>query len=79
MSVTAIAGAVAQKVFSLAAKDRNILIPLDDIKNTKIITDSDLKKNICPTPSVKSKVKRKTPVGTSKGKRKTNLEKVLER
>ena len=68
MSVAAIASTVAQKVFSLAAKDRNILIPLDDIKNTKIITDSDLKKNICQTHA-----------GTSKGKRKTNLEKVLER
>jgi hypothetical protein len=71
MSVTAaIAGTIAKKVFSLAAKDRNILIPLDDIKNTKIITDADLKKCICPEIS-----------GASRGKikRKTNLEKVLER
>jgi hypothetical protein len=66
MSVTAaIAGTIAKKVFSLAAKDRNILIPLDDIKNTKIITDADLKKSICSH--------------NTNNKRKTNLEKVLER
>jgi len=38
---------LGKKAVETVLKDRNLLVPLDDIKNTKLITDQDLKKKIC--------------------------------
>jgi len=64
---SAIAGIVANKAYKLLAKNRNVVIPLDDITNTKVMTDAEIKKEYCPP--TKSMIK----------KRKSNLERVLER
>ena len=61
---SAIAGVLANKAYKLIAKDRNIVIPLDDISNTRIMTDTQIKKEYCPPP---------------KQTRKTNLERIQER
>jgi hypothetical protein len=42
-----IAGQAASGAYRLFAKDRNVLIPLDDIKKTSLITDEQLKKQFC--------------------------------
>lgn len=41
-----IAGALAKGAFNIVAKDRNILIPLDDIGSTTILTDAQLKSQV---------------------------------
>jgi hypothetical protein len=64
---TAIAGVLANKAYNILAKNRNVIIPLDDISNTRVMTDTQIKKEFCPQTM---------PTGK---KRKTNLEKVLER
>jgi len=62
-----LAGSIAKGAFNLVAKDRNILIPLDNIQGTKILTDTQLKTHVCP----KKPKKRKIP--------KTNMEKIYDR
>jgi hypothetical protein len=52
-----IGSTIAKKAFNVFAKDRNILIPLDDITSTTIITDEQLKQQYKPAP--KREVKRK--------------------
>ena len=52
-----LAASLAKGTYGLFAKDRNILIPLDDVKNTKVITDKDLKKNICGNKNDSNKKK----------------------
>jgi hypothetical protein len=42
-----IAGQAASGAYRLFSKDRNVLIPLDDIKKTSLITDEQLKKQFC--------------------------------
>jgi hypothetical protein len=64
-----IGATIAKKAFNVFAKDRNILIPLDDITNTSIITDQQLKQQFKPTP--KRGVKRKPTRNV--------MEKILER
>jgi hypothetical protein len=61
-----IGATIAKKAFNVFAKDRNILIPLDDITNTSIITDQQLKQR-GNAKSVKRKPTRNI------------LEKILER
>jgi len=60
---SAIAGFAAKKAYGILAKDRNVLIPLDDISNTRVLTDTQIKKEFCKTPK----------------RRKTNLERIQER
>jgi hypothetical protein len=88
-----IAGALAKGAFNIVAKDRNILIPLDDIGSTSILTDAQLKLQVGggnkKTPDLKalqSKKELDSLVKTLKQltksnpkKLKTNLEKILER
>jgi len=84
MAFSALASGVGASLvkqgFKAVAKDRNILIPLDDPSETQIITDKQLKAQVCPQAKqssnrkTKTKTKRKT-----KKPRKTKLEKVLER
>jgi hypothetical protein len=45
-----IGSTIAKKAFNVFAKDRNILIPLDDITSTTIITDEQLKQQYKPAP-----------------------------
>lgn len=61
---------IAKKAYNIFAKDRNILIPLDDITNTTIITDQQLKQKFKPAPK-KRKAKRKPTRNV--------LDKILER
>jgi hypothetical protein len=61
---TAIAGglalkSLASKAYGLFAKDRNVVIPLDNVSETKIMTDSQIKKEFCP-PKRKSNLQRAT-------------------
>ena len=65
-----IGATIAQKAFNVFAKDRNILIPLDDIKSTTLITDQQLKQQYKPAPK-KRGVKRKPTRNV--------MEKILER
>jgi len=64
-----IGATIAKKAFNVFAKDRNILIPLDDIPSTTIITDQQLKQQYMPAP--KRGVKRKPTRNV--------LDKILER
>jgi len=45
--LTGIAAGIGKGALSLVAKDRNILIPLDAINKTQVITDENLKKQFC--------------------------------
>jgi len=85
MAFSALASGVGASLvkqgFKAVAKDRNILIPLDDPSETQIITDKQLKAQVCPIQAKQSsnrKTKTKTKRKTKKP-RKTKLEKVLER
>jgi hypothetical protein len=62
-----IGATIAKKAFNVFAKDRNILIPLDDITNTSIITDQQLKQQFKPAMRVKRNPTRNV------------MEKILER
>ena len=66
-----IASAVGQKVYKIFAKDRNVLIPLDNISQTSILTDKQLKEKYKAREPIREPVKKK--------KRKNNLDKILER
>jgi hypothetical protein len=58
---SAIAGGLALKAYKFFAKDRNIIIPLDNVSDTKIMTDSQIKKEYCPPKkSRKSNLQRAT-------------------
>lgn len=37
----------AKKAYNVVAKDRNILIPLDEPQKTKLLSDHDIKKQFC--------------------------------
>ena len=56
---TAIAGGLALKAYKFFAKDRNIIIPLDNVSDTKIMTEGQIKKEFCP-PKRKSNLQRAT-------------------
>jgi len=60
---SAIAGFAATKAYKLLAANRSVLIPLDDISNTRVLTDTQIKKEFCKTPR----------------RRKTNLERIQDR
>lgn len=61
---SAIAGGLALKAYKFFAKDRNVVIPLDNVRDTRVMTDSQIKKEFCPKP---------------KPKRKSNLQRAVDR
>lgn len=68
---TAIAGAIANQAFKVVAKDRNILIPLDNVSNTGVYTNTQLKRKFCDTPKKQGRI--------TKRKQQNNLDRILER
>ena len=77
-----IAGQFAKAAYGVVAKDRNILIPMDDPKKTTIVTTSDLKKKICTQSDEVKKLKDQLKKAKATKKRKTpktNLEKARSR
>jgi len=42
MMASFIASTIAKKAYEIAAHDRNVLIPLDDIKNTAVLSDKQV-------------------------------------
>lgn len=79
-----VAAGAAKGIYNLFAKDRNVLIPLDNPKKTSLVTDEQLKKQFCDKEkSIKElegtikklkKLKNKDPA-----KILTNLERVVDR
>jgi len=61
----------AKSTFKYLAKDRNVLIPLDDPTKTKFLTNTELKKEVCGKQSPKQK--------PPEHKRKSNFGKMMER
>jgi hypothetical protein len=55
--------------YKYVAGGKMAVIPLDNPKEVKIYTETELKKKYCPKPKKKTQTK----------KRKTNMEKLLER
>lgn len=58
---------IASKGYKIFVSDKNVLIPLGKPSDANIYTDEQLKKMYCKTPKPKKK------------KKKSNLEKLLER
>lgn len=77
-----IAGQFAKAAYGVVAKDRNILIPMDDPKKTTIVTTPELKKKICTESDEVKKLKNELKKAKATKKRKapkTNLEKARSR
>jgi hypothetical protein len=77
-----IAGQLAKSAYGMVAKDRNILIPMDNPKGTSIVTTSELKKKICTESDEVKKLKEQLKKAKAVKKRKapkTNLEKAQSR
>ena len=75
---SAIGSQLAKKALGAVVKDRNILIPLDDPKETQLLTDKQLKSKFCPIKAISTKTSPRRKV-KKKAKRKTRLDTVLER
>jgi hypothetical protein len=77
-----IAGQFAKTAYDFVAKDRNIIIPMDNPKGTSIVTTADLKKKICTESDEIKKLKEQLKKAKATKKRKapkTNLEKAQSR
>ena len=77
-----IAGQFAKAAYGVVAKDRNILIPMDNPKGTSIVTTPELKKKICTESDEVKKLKEQLKKAKAAKKRKapkTNLEKARSR
>lgn len=77
-----IASTVAKGAFNLVAKDRNVLIPLDNISKTKVLTDEQLKEQFCKQgKQIKELEDTISKIKAAKDPKKllSNLEKVISR
>ena len=77
-----VATQLAKSAFNAVAKDRNILIPMDDPKKTSIVTTPELKKRVCTESDEVKKLKEQLKKAKATKKRrapKTNLEKARSR
>lgn len=63
---SALASSAVKGTLKILAKDRHILIPIASPSKTEILTKAELKKKVCDKPKQKKK-------------RKSNLDRVLER
>ena len=86
---------LASSVGGFLAKEKNVLVRLDDPSNPLFLTDQELKKEVCgkqkePKEPTKKTKEKKEPALTKKelskllkeiegDKKKSNLEKILER
>lgn len=69
--LSSIGSSVASSTYRLLARDRNIIIPLEQPNKTKIIKTQDLKKELCEIPkSNLQRVKERKPKTKPKKKKK---------
>ena len=66
-----------KQVYGSYAEGRNLVVPLSEPSNFELLTNAQIKRNYCPPK--KTAPRRAAPAKKPKQKRKTNLEKILER
>lgn len=64
---------LSKGMYQLFARDRNVLIPLDNPTKTQVLSDIELKNKFCKSKTIERN--KKPP----KKKRNSNLDRILER